>query len=152
MNPEGIGHKNGVLGSPGAGYWWPEKEEAQREDVPPLASTQYPTSRTLSVRSIRHPLRRVTNELAGRAQIELLAHVTAMRIDGLHGQIEPLRDLARADAFADELEHFELAIRERGDGIFVLSRSSAACDLAQQTFAHGRAHMALTASDFAQCT
>ena len=68
------------------------------------------------------PLRRVANQLAGRAQVELLAHVAAVRIDGLHRQVQALRDLARADALADQPEHFQLALGERRDRIFVRRR------------------------------
>jgi len=45
--------------------------------------------------------------------------VAAVGIDGLHRQVQALRDLARADAFTDQPEHFQLAVRERRDGIFV---------------------------------
>src|SRR4029079_10696633 len=95
-----------------------------------------PSSRTVAqarpAAPVRDPLGGVANQLAGGAQIELFPHVAAVGIDGLHRQVQALRDLARADAFTDQPEHFQLAVRERRDGIFVDAGGAALRHLGQE--------------------
>src|SRR4029079_4346442 len=63
-----------------------------------------------------------------------------------------LRDLAGADAFADQPEHFQLTVRERRDGIFVRAGGAAPPDLRQESFAHGGAYVTLAPGNLSQCT
>src|SRR5690606_21112939 len=58
------------------------------------------------------PLHGVLHELRGRAQIELCFYACAVGLDGLHGEMEPLGDVACAQATTGELEDLQLAIAE----------------------------------------
>src|SRR6476620_5962974 len=58
------------------------------------------------------PLNCVLDQLPSAAECKLLLEVGLVGLDGLHAQVQLVRNLACASAFADGTKDFELAIRE----------------------------------------
>ena len=67
-------------------------------------------------------MRRVANQLAGGTQIELFAHVAAVRIDRLHRQLQD-GNLSGADAVADQANTSSFALVSADTGIVVPRRA-----------------------------
>src|ERR1044071_611356 len=60
----------------------------------------------------RVPVDGELDQLRRRAQVELLLDPLAMGLDGLHREIQSLRDLSGGLAAADEVQHLQLSIAQ----------------------------------------
>ena len=59
-----------------------------------------------------NPVQGMSQELGGILQVQLFLYPLPVGADGLHAQVEPVADLADAQAFTDELEDLDLPVSQ----------------------------------------
>src|SRR5208282_6774757 len=66
----------------------------------------------------------VLDERRAAAELELLAHVEAVGLDGFHAHVQPLADLASRQSLAEQLKDFKLPVRQLAEGGQVGARAA----------------------------